>query len=89
MVKVELIFIDEKQQIFHKPYSLPQGSSVSQLLSLANISLKKDYAVGIYSKKVSLDKVLQDGDRVEIYRPLVEDPKDKRRKRAKAKRVIL
>jgi putative ubiquitin-RnfH superfamily antitoxin RatB of RatAB toxin-antitoxin module len=39
--------------------------------------------VGIFSKKVSLDTVLKDGDRVEIYRPLPKDPKEARRERSK------
>ena len=38
--------------------------------------------VGIYGKKKSLDTVLRERDRVEIYRPLVADPKDSRRRRA-------
>jgi putative ubiquitin-RnfH superfamily antitoxin RatB of RatAB toxin-antitoxin module len=32
--------------------------------------------VGIYAKKKTLDTVLRERDRVEIYRPLVADPKD-------------
>jgi putative ubiquitin-RnfH superfamily antitoxin RatB of RatAB toxin-antitoxin module len=40
-------------------------------------------AVGIFSRKVSLDHRLRDGDRVEIYRPLIADPKESRRRRAK------
>ena len=39
-------------------------------------------AVGIFSRKVSLDYELREGDRVEIYRPLIADPKESRRKRA-------
>jgi putative ubiquitin-RnfH superfamily antitoxin RatB of RatAB toxin-antitoxin module len=38
--------------------------------------------VGIFSHKASLDQVLRDGDRVEIYRPLIADPKEVRRQRA-------
>lgn len=38
--------------------------------------------VGIFSRKVPLDHVLRAGDRVEIYRPLVADPKEVRRERA-------
>ena len=38
--------------------------------------------VGIYAKKKTLDTVLRDRDRIEIYRPLVADPKESRRKRA-------
>ena len=38
--------------------------------------------VGIFSRKVSLDHVLREGDRIEIYRPLLVDPKEVRRLRA-------
>ncbi|WP_136417313.1 MULTISPECIES: RnfH family protein [Oxalobacteraceae] len=38
--------------------------------------------VGVYGKLKALDTVLRDGDRVEIYRPLIADPKESRRKRA-------
>ena len=40
-------------------------------------------AVGIFSRKVTLDHCLREGDRVEIYRPLIADPKESRRRRAK------
>lgn len=40
--------------------------------------------VGIFSKLVKLDEVVRDRDRVEIYRPLIADPKEVRRKRAEA-----
>jgi putative ubiquitin-RnfH superfamily antitoxin RatB of RatAB toxin-antitoxin module len=39
-------------------------------------------AVGIFGRKVSLERVLENGDRVEIYRPLIADPKEVRRQRA-------
>lgn len=38
--------------------------------------------VGVFGHKVSLDQALQDGDRVELYRPLIADPKEVRRQRA-------
>ena len=38
--------------------------------------------LGIYGRRVADDHVLQDGDRVEIYRPLTVDPKEARRRRA-------
>ncbi|HZV67687.1 MAG TPA: RnfH family protein [Telluria sp.] len=41
--------------------------------------------VGIYSKKKALDTVLREHDRIEIYRPLLADPKETRRKRAEKK----
>jgi hypothetical protein len=41
--------------------------------------------VGIYGKLKSMDTMLRDRDRVEIYRPLIADPKESRRKRAAKK----
>ncbi|MEO8599755.1 MAG: RnfH family protein [bacterium] len=38
--------------------------------------------VGIYAKLKTLDAILRDGDRIEIYRPLIADPKESRRRRA-------
>ena len=42
----------------------------------------EDYAVGIYGELCGLEHVLSDGDRIELYRPIKEDPKEQRRKRA-------
>lgn len=38
--------------------------------------------VGVYGKLAKLDQPLESGDRVEIYRPLIADPKEQRKKRA-------
>jgi len=42
--------------------------------------------VGIYGRLVALGRPLCDGDRVEIYRALVADPKEARRRRSKRPR---
>jgi putative ubiquitin-RnfH superfamily antitoxin RatB of RatAB toxin-antitoxin module len=43
--------------------------------------------LGIWSRSCELDHIPKEGDRIEIYRPLIADPKEVRRKRAeKAKR---
>jgi putative ubiquitin-RnfH superfamily antitoxin RatB of RatAB toxin-antitoxin module len=44
-------------------------------------------SIGIYARSVQLDQVLADGDRVEIYRPLLVDPKTVPKK-AKPKKKI-
>lgn len=41
--------------------------------------------IGIFSKPCRFDQPLKPGDRVEIYRPLLADPKDARRSRAARK----
>ena len=38
--------------------------------------------IGIFSRPIKLTDVLKEGDRIEIYRPLLADPKEIRRKRA-------
>jgi hypothetical protein len=38
--------------------------------------------VGIFGRPAALDERMRDRDRVEIYRPLIADPKDARRTRA-------
>jgi len=43
------------------------------------------HQVGIFSKACKLKQCLKAGDRVEIYRPLIADPKDSRRQRADKK----
>ncbi len=49
--------------------------------SFEQIDLTKD-RVGIFSKFATLDTVLREKDRVEIYRPLIADPKQVRKERA-------
>ena len=42
--------------------------------------------IGIHGRVVQADTVLNDGDRIEIYRPLIADPKQARRRRALSRR---
>lgn len=60
-----------------------QASGV--LRDCAEIDLARN-AVGVWGRVRSRATPLNDGDRVEIYRPLIADPKDARRRRAAATR---
>ena len=51
------------------------------------IDLSKD-KVGIFGKFAKLDTVLREKDRVEIYRPLIADPKQVRKERAAAGKIM-
>jgi putative ubiquitin-RnfH superfamily antitoxin RatB of RatAB toxin-antitoxin module len=70
---------------------VPLGTTVEQAIEISNILQKFpeiDLAknkVGIFGKLVKTDTVLAERDRVEIYRPLIADPKESRRKRAAKK----
>ena len=65
-----------------------QGTTIEQAIAqsgmLADIPGHRpgDAAGGLYGKKRPLDTVLRERDRIEIYRPLVADPKEARRRRA-------
>ena len=56
-----------------------QQSGVLELYPEIDLSKNKG---GIFSRNVKLDSTVRDRDRIEIYRPLLADPKEIRRKRA-------
>jgi len=63
---------------------LPEGATVREALQAAG--LRQAAAFGIFGRRADADTPLADGDRVEIYRPLVLDPKERRRERARRNR---
>lgn len=87
-IAVEVVCAMPDRQLLRR-VSLPTGSSVLQaveqsgiLQAMPEVSFDPS-RLGIFSRRVAADDVLQDGDRVEIYRPLTLDPKDARRRRAR------
>ena len=58
--------------------AITQSGILSQFPAI-NLSTNK---IGIFSRPIKLTDVLKEGDRIEIYRPLLADPKEIRRKRA-------
>lgn len=72
---------------------LPFGASVADALRAAPLSeagldaQALPAGVGIWGREVPLDRPLRSDDRVEIYRPLLCDPKTVRRKRAERDRA--
>ena len=93
-IRVEVAYaLPEEQQILS--LNVDRGTTVEQAIQLsgilqhyADIELSRKNKVGIFGKLAKLDKVLQEGDRVEIYRPLLADPKEVRRKRAAEGKVM-
>lgn len=62
--------------------TVQQGIELSTILSqYPDIDLKVN-KVGIWSRVAKLKDTLRDGDRIEIYRPLIADPKEVRKRRA-------
>jgi len=56
-----------------------ERSGILQRFPEIDLSVAK---VGVYGKVTKLERVLASGDRVEIYRPLIADPKAARKRRA-------
>ena len=76
----------EKQSLVS--LELEEGVTVKEAIEASGIletykqiDLSKD-RVGIFSKFATLDTILREKDRVEIYRPLITDPKKVRKERA-------
>ncbi|MCK9787943.1 RnfH family protein [Providencia rettgeri] len=68
--------------------TIEESILASGILALRDdIDLKKN-KIGIYSRPAKLTDLVQDGDRVEIYRPLIADPKELRRKRAEKSKEV-
>jgi len=73
---------------------LPLGSTIGQAIEASGLLARYpeiDLAktkVGVYGKLAKLDTALRDKDRVEIYRPLIADPKEVRKQRAAEGKVM-
>jgi len=71
---------------------LRDGSTVADAVAAARLHpelAREDLSgmqAGIWSRPCGVDRVLRDGDRVELYRPLIADPKAMRRARAARRR---
>ncbi len=61
---------------------LAPGASVADAIQASGLPQVELGCVGIWGRPVSPETPLREQDRVEIYRPLIADPKEVRRKRA-------
>src|SRR5438105_8062499 len=72
------------------PLILPVGATIADAIAASKLSSSYgiDLAtarVGINGRLARLDTKVADGNRIEIYRPLIVDPKEARRTRARSK----
>lgn len=86
-IAVEVAYaLPERQAILD--VEVPQGTTALEAARLSGIAVKfegidlDNAKLGIFGKAVSPQQVLKSGDRVEIYRALVADPKEVRKARA-------
>ena len=86
-LQVEVAYATPARQRIVK-IRVPQGTTAAQAIEVSGIA--RDFpealsrpGVGIFGRRVAEDYVLKEGDRVEIYRPLLVDPKEARRRNAR------
>lgn len=86
-INVELVYgLPHEQTLLS--LEVVKGNTVEQVI--VNSKISKTYPeidlsinkVGIWNKTCKLQDTVKDGDRIEIYRPLIADPKEVRKRRA-------
>jgi putative ubiquitin-RnfH superfamily antitoxin RatB of RatAB toxin-antitoxin module len=86
-MKVEVAYAKPELQVI-VPLEIPAGATAEAAIRASGLlerfpelSLELN-SVGIFSKPCAPEQRLRPGDRVEIYRPLIADPREARRSRA-------
>jgi putative ubiquitin-RnfH superfamily antitoxin RatB of RatAB toxin-antitoxin module len=92
-MEIEVVYaLPDRQDLIRR--SMPAGTTVAEGIRLSGVLDKHpeiDLAVnklGIFGKLTKADTVLRNRDRIEIYRPLIADPKEVRRKRVEEGKVM-
>ena len=93
-MKIEVIYaLPERQELV--TLDLPEGSTALQAVEASGLLQKYPdiepggrNKLGVFAKLVKADAVLRARDRVEIYRPLIADPKEVRRQKAAEGKVM-
>jgi uncharacterized protein len=87
-VQITLCIMQGPGQVLEYSLEIEQGSTVmsvlsrlTETLSAAPVDLIEQGMVGVWGRKTQAGRVLNANDRLEIYRPLVVDPKVARRQR--------
>lgn len=90
-MKVEVVYgTAEKQTLIE--IMLHEGATVAEAIQQSQIATLwpeinfEQQRVGIFGKFVTMDAIVKPYDRIEIYRPLIIDPKEARKLRIKKKR---
>jgi putative ubiquitin-RnfH superfamily antitoxin RatB of RatAB toxin-antitoxin module len=84
-MKIGVAYATASRQVWLN-VEVPDGATVKDAIERSGILKQfpeidlEQQKVGVFSKLTKLDAVLEDGDRIEIYRPIICDPKTVKRK---------
>ena len=87
LIDVEVAYATPEQQVIID-LKLPEGATVEHAINASGLLNQfpemdaADIKAGIFGSLCKLNQQLRQADRVEIYRPLIHDPKEARRQRA-------
>jgi putative ubiquitin-RnfH superfamily antitoxin RatB of RatAB toxin-antitoxin module len=93
-VNVQVCYASDREEIL-RDLVVAEGTTIQEAIMQSGVlrdGAEVDLSVchvGIYGKLKTMDTVLRERDRIEIYRPLIADPKDARHRRVKAERKTL
>ena len=93
LLSIEVVYaLPQKQEMF--TVKLPEGATVREAVEACGvlqrypeIDLTKN-KLGVFAKLIKPDAPLRNRDRVEIYRPLIADPKEVRKQRAAEGKIM-
>ena len=91
-MQVEVAFALPDRQ-FLKALDVPAGTTALQAVEASGVLDEFPEAkglpagLGVFGRRVRPEQVLVEGDRVEVYRALLVDPKESRRRRAEARKA--
>lgn len=92
-IQVEVAYALPERQVI-VPLTVARGTTLGEAIHLSGIREQfpgMDLAgskVGIFGKLAKREDILHNGDRVEIYRPLIADPKQVRKQRAAGGKAV-
>jgi putative ubiquitin-RnfH superfamily antitoxin RatB of RatAB toxin-antitoxin module len=92
-IHIEVVYALPQVQML-VPLNVPEGTTLEEAIRLSGLLEKfpeidlASNKVGIWNKAAESTSILREKDRVEIYRPLIADPKEVRRKRAEEGKVM-
>ncbi|WP_245879585.1 RnfH family protein [Zobellella endophytica] len=87
LIRVEVVYALPQQQTVLSLRVTPE-QTVRQIIEQSGVLQQypeidlDSNMVGVFGRQVKLEQSVHDGDRIEIYRPLLADPKEIRRRRA-------